>query len=323
MSPLIRTAGALAAAALVAAPAGAEPAFPEKPIRVVVPYPAGGTADAVPRIVAEKLRAKWGQPVMVENRPGAGGNIGAAEVARAEADGYTLIASPPGPLAINGSLYKDLTYDPLKFVPISVVARMPNVLAVRSTLPATSVRELIQAAKASPEKLTYASQGNGSTSHLTAHMFQQMAGVKLVHVPYKGTAPALTDLMGGRVDLFFDNISSSLSQYRAGRIKLLAVATPTRVPSIPEVPTLAESGLPGFQAGTWMALAAPPKTPAARAAAISRAIAEAVQDPGVRQRFAELGADPVGGTPEEMARFVAQEAARWRKVIQSANVTVE
>jgi tripartite-type tricarboxylate transporter receptor subunit TctC len=307
----------------LAFPAVGAPAFPEKGIHVIVPFPAGGTADIVPRIVAEKLRAKWGQTVTIENRAGAGGNIGAAEVARAEPDGYTLIASPPGPLAINGSLYKNLSYDPLKFVPISVVASMPNVLAVRTNLPATSVRQLIEEAKANPGKLTYASQGNGTTSHLTAHLFQQMAGVKMVHVPYKGTAPALTDLIGGRVDLFFDNISSSLSQYRAGRIKVLAVATPSRVPALPDVPTLAESGLPGFQAGTWMAFAAPPKTPMPIAAAISRAIAEAVRDPEVKRRFAELGAEPVGSTPEEMGRFVAEEATRWRKVIESAHVTVE
>ena len=313
---------AIAAAAPPSSPSVAT-AYPEKPIRVVVPYPAGGTADAVPRIIAEKLRAKWGQPVIVDNRPGAGGNLGAAEVARAEPDGYTLMSTPPGPLAINGSLYKSLSYDPRKFVPVSVVASMPNVLAVRTTLPATSVRELIAMAKANPGKLTYASQGSGSTSHLTAHLFQQMAGVTLLHVPYKGTAPALTDLVGGRVDMFFDNISSSLSQYRAGRIKVLAVATSSRVASLREVPTIAESGLPGFQSGTWMAFAAPPNTPARIATAISRGIAEAVRDPGVRTRLAELGAEPIGNTPEEMAAFVAEEAARWRKVIESANVTVE
>jgi tripartite-type tricarboxylate transporter receptor subunit TctC len=322
--PSMRSIWAVAAAFALASTADAAvPAFPQKAVRVIVPFPAGGTADAVPRILAEKLRAKWGQTVMVENRPGAGGNIGAAEVARAEPDGYTLISSPPGPLAINGSLYKNLSYDPLKFVSVSVVATMPNVLAVRTTLPATSVRQLIDTAKASPGKLTYASQGNGTTSHLTAHMFQQMAGVKMIHVPYKGTAPALTDLIGGRVDLFFDNISSSLSQYRAGRIKVLAVATRSRIPALPDVPTLAESGLPGFQAGTWMAFAAPPNTPAPIAATISRAIAEAVQDPEVRRRLAELGAEPIGSSPEEMARFVQDEATRWRKVIESANVTVE
>ena len=325
MSPATRSIGVVAAALFLASPAiaVAGPGFPEKPVRVIVPFPAGGTADVVPRIVAEKLRVKWGQPVTVENRPGAGGNIGAAEVARAEPDGYTLIASPPGPLAINGSLYKKLSYDPLKFVPISVVASMPNVLAVRADLPATSVRQLIEAAKANPGKFTYASQGNGTTSHLTAQMFQQRAGVQMVHVPYKGTAPALTDLIGGRVDLFFDNISSSLSQYRAGRIKVLAVASPSRVPALPDVPTLAESGLPGFHSGTWMAFAAPPHTPAPIASAISQAIAEAVREPEVRRRFGELGAEPVGSTPEEMARFVAEEAARWRKVIESAHVTVD
>jgi tripartite-type tricarboxylate transporter receptor subunit TctC len=194
---------------------------------------------------------------------------------------------------------------------------------MRTTLPATSVRELIAMAKANPGKLTYASQGSGSTSHLTAHMFQQMAGVTLIHVPYKGTAPALTDLVGGRVDMFFDNISSSLSQYRAGRIKVLAVATSSRVASLREVPTMAESGVRGFQSGTWMAFAAPPNTPAPIATAISRAIAEAVRDPGVRTRLAELGAEPIGNSPEEMAAFVAEEAVRWRKVIESANVTVE
>lgn len=317
--------GLLAAAGLVPlATQGQTPAtYPTKTVRIIVPFPAGGTADSIPRIVAEKLNAKWGQPVIVENRAGAGGNIGAELVARADPDGYTLLASPPGPLSINQSLYKSLSYDPTKFAPISLVATMPNVLAVRPTMEAKSVQELIAQAKKNPGKLTYASQGNGTTSHLTANMFQSMTGTELVHVPYKGTAPALTDLMGGQVDLMFDNITSSLSPYKAGRIKILAVAAPARIPELPNVPTLTEAGVRGFQAGSWVGIVAPANTPPAITTAISQAVAEAVKTADVQKKFSEVAAQPVGNTPAEMKAFMTQEAEKWRQVIRTANVTVD
>jgi tripartite-type tricarboxylate transporter receptor subunit TctC len=316
---LSAAAGLVAQAAHAQAPAG----FPAKVVRIIVPFPAGGTADSIPRIVAEKLNAKWGQPVIVENRPGAGGNIGAELVARAEPDGYTLLASPPGPLTINQSLYKKLSYDPTKFVPISLVATMPNVLAVRPTLGVSSVPELIALAKKTPGKLTYASQGNGTTSHLTANMFESMTDTQLVHVPYKGTAPALTDLMGGQVDLMFDNITSSLAPYKSGRIKILAVAAGARIPDLPDVPTLAEAGVKGFQAGSWVGVVAPANTPAPIVAAISQAIAEAVKTADVQKKFSDIAAQPVGNTPAEMAAYLAAESAKWQRVIRSANVTVD
>lgn len=222
--------------------AQAEP-YPSKLVRIIVPFPGGGTADALPRIVAEKLSTRWSKPVIIENRPGAGGNIGAEQFSRAEADGYTLMVSPPGPIAVNDSLYKKLAYDPTKFVPVSLLATTVSVLVIRPTLSVKGVQELIQMAKQSPRKLAFASQGNGSTSHLTAAMFQQRAEIEMLHVPYKGSSAALTDLMGGQIDLFFDNISSSLALHRAGKIRILAVAGPQRSSALPDIPTIDESGL--------------------------------------------------------------------------------
>src|SRR6218665_1174455 len=307
-------------AAHAQAPAGS---FPQKPIRIIVPFPAGGTADAIPRIVAEKLTTKWGHQVIIDNKPGVGGNIGSLEAYRAAGDGYTLLASPPGPLAVNTSLYKQLAFEATNFVPISMLATMPNLLAVRNGLPVGSVQQLVDMAKREPGKISYASQGNGTTSHLTANLLQLRTGTELLHAPYKGTAPGLADLAGGQVDMMFDNVSSSLGQYKGGRIKVLAVATPQRLPSMPEVPTFTEAGLPNFRTGTWVALVAPPNTPPAIAAAIQQAVAEVVRLPDVRKRFADLGADAVGGSPDELKTFLAGESAHWKDVIQRAKVTVD
>jgi tripartite-type tricarboxylate transporter receptor subunit TctC len=294
--------------------------FPEKAVKIVVPFPAGGTADLLPRIVGEKLSAKWDVPVVVENRSGAGGNIGADAVARADPDGYTLLASPPGPLAINHNLYAKLSYDPTGFVPITILATVPNVLAARTGLPAASVKDVIALAKASPGKLTFASQGNGSTSHLTASLFESMAGVKMLHIPYKGTAPALTDLLGGRVDIFFDNLGSTLRHHEAGKIKILAVASPKRAPALPKVPTVAESGLPQFASVTWFGVIAPKGTPAPVARQLNAAFVEALRLPDVQKRFLEVGAEPLGEGPRETAAFIKEEMERWNKVIKSADV---
>ncbi|MBT9599105.1 MAG: tripartite tricarboxylate transporter substrate binding protein [Vitreoscilla sp.] len=319
-----KTAAALfAGLACTLASAQAPAGFPQRPIRIVVPFPAGGTADSIPRIVAEKLSARWGQPVIIDNRPGAGGNIGAEAAFHAEPDGYTLLASPPGPLAVNASLYRKLGYDVSKFVPVSLLATMPNILSVRTTMPAASVKELIAAATREPGKVSYASQGNGTTSHLSASLFQLLTHTSLLHVPYKGTAPALSDLVGGQVDMMFDNVSSSLGQYKAGRIKVLAVATAKRLPYMPEVPTMEEAGVKNFRTGTWVALVAPPNTPPEIAAAISKAVAEVIRMPEVQKRFADLGGDAAQGTQPELAAFLADESARWKDVIQRANVTVD
>ena len=297
--------------------------FPSKPVRIIVPFPAGGTADSIPRIVAEKLALLWGQPVIVENRPGAGGNIGADTFARSEADGYVLLASPPGPLAINFNLYSKLTYDAHKFVPISVAATMPTVLLVRPELANQPAQALIKELQNNPDKYSYASQGNGTTSHLTANLFSTEAKVTMLHVPYKGTAPAMTDLIGGKVDMMFDNISSSLAFHQSGRVKIVAVATSKRLASLPNVPTFVELGLPQVLAGSWVAFAAPAGTPDAVVQKISAAVAAVVRMPDVQRKFADLSAEPIGDTSDQMAAFVGQESARWAKVIRAAHVTLD
>lgn len=304
-------------------PGAAQQAFPTKTVRIIVPFPAGGTADVLPRIVAEKLSARWGKPVIVENRSGAGGNIGAQVVYEAEPDGHTLLSSPPGPLAINRSLYRKLPYDSANFVPITILASAPNVLAVHPSVPFGSVQELIDYAKANPEKITYASQGMGSTSHLTAGMFQSMTNTRMLHVPYKGTAPALTDLVGGQVNVFFDNLGSSIQYQRTGRLKILAVADSKRAHSLPDVPTIAEAGVPGFLSVTWFGVVAPPSTPDAVAREISRAFSDVIKMPDVANKFVEQGGTPMGGTPEETRQFIEAEADRWRKVIHDANVSLD
>src|SRR5919197_1790832 len=244
---------AFIAACLLAFSARAQE-WPAKPVRIIVPFPPGGSADLMPRAVAEKLSERWGQPVIVENRPGAAGNIGADAVFRAEPDGYTLLSSPPPPLVINKSLYPKLSYDPDEFVPITVIGAIPNVLLVHPKVPTNSVAELVAYAKANPGKLNYASQGSGSTSHLTAEMFKSMAGgLEITHIPHKGTAPALTDLLAGQVDMMCDNLGVSLPHVRAGKLIALAVASKRRVNSLSEVPTLDES-LPGFESSAWFGI---------------------------------------------------------------------
>jgi tripartite-type tricarboxylate transporter receptor subunit TctC len=298
-------------------------AFPSSTVTIVVPFPAGGTADFLPRIVADIVSRSWNQPVVIENISGAAGNIGSERVARAKPDGYTLLASAPGPLAINHHLYKSLSYDPTKFTPITVLGTSPNVLVVSPKITARSVKDLITLAKSTPGKVTYASQGAGSTSHLTASLFESRAGVELVHVPYKGSAPALNDLLGGHVDIMFDNLASSLAQHRAGKLRILAVADRNRAPALPDVPTISESGLPNFLSITWFGVVAPPNTPEPLITQINRAIVEALQRPEVRSRFLEQGAEPVGNTSADMARFIAEESARWGQVIKTAKVTLD
>ena len=253
----------LAAIALLAAlPAGRAQDYPSRTVKIIVPFPAGGTADVMPRIVADWLTKKWAQPVVIENRTGAAGNIGAEAVAKAEPDGYTLLAAPPPPLVINQNLYPRLGFDPTEFVPIVIMGRVPNALVLSAKLPLASVADVIAYAKANPGKLTCATQGNGTTSHLTSELFQLMAGVKFQQVPYRGSAPALTDLAAGNVDLMFDNLGVSLALVKGGQLKLLGVATPKRMAALPDVPTIAET-LAGFESAAWFAIVGPPKTPSA------------------------------------------------------------
>ena len=322
MTGLLRT--LLVALLLMAAgPAFAQGAYPGKQVRMIVPFPAGGSADILCRIAGEKLGAAWNQPVIIDNRAGAGGNVGAEIAYRAEPDGYTVLCSPPGPLSINHNLYKTMPYDWTKFVPITVLALVPNAISARIDLPANSVQELIAYAKANPGKVTYASQGNGSTSHLSAQMLATMAGIEMVHIPYKGEGPALVDLTAGRVDIFVGNISAALRFEKARQLKFLAVASRTRSPVAPDVPSAPEIGLPDLVSSAWFALVVPPGTPDAIVQKINADMAAALRLPDVRGRFLELGAEPQGDTAAATAAFIKAEEARWRSVIQSANVTLE
>lgn len=324
---LQRTIGALtlACASAPALPAWSARAedFPTRVVRIIVPYPAGGTADVMPRIVADWLGRKWGRSVIVENRTGAGGNIGAEFVAKSDPDGYTLLASPPGPLVINQNLYQHLDFDPLQFEPIVVMGRVPNALVVNpDKVKAVTVKDFIAYATANPGKVTDATQGNGTTSHLTSELFQMMGHVKLQNVPYRGSAPALNDLVAGNVDSMFDNLGVSMQFVKAGKLRLIAVASPQRMKSLPDNPTIAET-LPGFVAVTWFAIAAPPKTPAAIVSKINSDVNEALRDPTVVQRLGDLSAEPAGGTVPATVSYFREEADRWKNVITTAHVTVD
>lgn len=311
----------IALAAALALPAAAQD-YPNRPVKIVVPYPAGGTADVMPRIIGDWLSRKWGQPVLVENRTGASGNIGTEYFAKSEPDGYTLLSAPPAPLVINHNLYPKLPFDPTQFVPIVIMGRVPNALVVNPKLAANSARDVIAMAKANPGKLTAATTGNGGTQHLTAEMFQLMAGVKFQHVPYRGSAPALQDLVAGSVDLMFDNLGVSLALVKGGKLRLLGVATKERMPSLPDVPTIAET-LPGFESAAWFGIVAPAKTPQAVITKVNADVNEALRDPAIRQRLAELSADVVGGTPQATAAYMREDTERWDKVIKGANVKAD
>jgi tripartite-type tricarboxylate transporter receptor subunit TctC len=301
----------------------AQESYPTRLVRMIVPFPAGGTADALPRIVAEKLAEQWRRPVIIDNRAGAGGNIGAEAVASSPADGYVLLASPPGPIAINDSLYKKLPFQPAKFAPVIMLGTAPSVLVVKPAFPANTVAELIGYAKANPARVTFASQGNGSISHLSAMLFQKLTGTEMVHVPYRGSAPALQDIMGNHVDLFFDNLGSSLNLHKAGNLRILALGSPGRAPSLPDIPTLAEAGVGGFQSVTWFAVVAPPGTSAAITQTLNQAIGKVLQQPGVREQFEKMGVRPVGGSVVDTANFIAEERERWGEVIRATNVRVD
>jgi len=297
--------------------------WPQKAVRIIVPFPAGGSNDALCRIVADKLSGDWKQPVIVDNKAGAGGNIGAEIAYSAPADGYTLLCSPPGPLSINHNLYKSLSYDWSKFAPITILALSPNVITARKDLPANTAQEFIAWAKANPGKATYASQGNGSTSHLSAQMLATQAGLSLVHVPYKGEGPALVDISAGRVDIFVGTISASLRFEKSGQVKYLGLAAKNRSPVAPNVPDAAEIGLPNLLASAWFGLVAPPGTPEAVVQKINADTAAALKLADVRAKFLELGAEPQGQSPQATAAFIKDEEMRWRDVIKTANVTLE
>jgi tripartite-type tricarboxylate transporter receptor subunit TctC len=310
-------------AALAPGFAGAQGTFPTRTVRFIVPFPGGGINDVLARIVGEKLQTRWGQPIVIENKTGAGGNIGAELAYQSEGDGYTLLLSPPGPLAVNQSLYKQLSYKPQEFVPITVVGSVPNVVIVRKELPVNSLKELIDYVKANPGKVTFGSQGNGATPHLTGMMFQGMTDTRMVHVPYRGENLVLNDMIGGHVDVFFGNIAAGGPPFRDGRVKILALADTHRSPMLPEIPTTAEAGLPGLVSTGWFALAAPPKTPPPLASEIAKAAVETIKMPDVQAKFRAASVEPVGNSPAEMAAFVAEESRRWSDIIKKNNIVVD
>jgi tripartite-type tricarboxylate transporter receptor subunit TctC len=310
-------------AALVASQACAQTAFPNRTVKFIVPFPAGGINDILARIIGERLQVKWGQTIVIENKTGAGGNIGADLAYQSDGDGYALLLSPPGPLAINQALYKQLPYKPQEFVPITLVGSVPNVAIVRKELPVNSLKELIDYVKANPGKVTFGSQGNGATPHLTGMMFQGMTGTAMVHVPYRGETLVLQDMIGGHVDVFFGNVAAARQQFRDGKVKVVAVLDTKRAPTLAEIPTTAEAGLPGLVSTGWFALAAPPKTPPALASEIGKAVVEIINLPDVQARFRAASVEPTPSTPAEMAAFIKEEAQRWGDVIKKNNIVVD
>jgi tripartite-type tricarboxylate transporter receptor subunit TctC len=294
--------------------------FPNRPIKIIVCVPAGGGVDTVTRIVAEGLHQKLGQPVVVENRAGAAGNIGAEVVFTSDPDGYTLLAAQPAPLTVNSLLYKKMNFDPTQFEPVAIMTSIANVLLVRPDFPAKTAQEFITYVKANPSKVNYASQGIGTTSHLTAALFERVTGSKLVHVPYKGTAPALNDIIASHVDFIFMELASAIKLHQADKARILAVATDKRIASLPDIPTLDEAGVKGFESGTWNALAAPPKTPAPIVAKLNKAVNEVLHSPEAHDHFERINLHVAGGSPAEAAAFIKKETEVWGGVIKDAHV---
>lgn len=315
--------GLAATLAFAAAPALAE-SYPAKPIRLIVPFPASGATDLLARAIAQKVGANLGQQVVVDNRPGAGGSIGSDMAAKAPADGYTLLMATSSTHSIGPHIHPRLPYNvQTDFTPIGQVASATNLLVVSNHLPVNSVKELIAYAKAHPGELNYASSGNGTVVHLMAEAFSAQAGVQLTHIPYKGTALSIADLISGKVHILFDSIVTGLPHVRDGKLKALAVTSPKRSSLVPDVPTVGESGLPGFVSETWFGIYGPKNLPADLVARLNAEFNKAIQAPEVKERLAKLGAEPVGGTPAQFAAIVSKESARWGKLIKDRNITAE
>jgi len=318
---------ALAAAAVLHAAAGAAQdalpsGFPSRTVRLVVPAAGGSTTDTLARIMADQLSRAWGKPVIVENI-GGGMLLGAVQVFRAAPDGYTLMVSPPAQITFSRLLYRNLAYDPNQFAPVALLAKVANALVVRPDLPAADVGELIAYAKANPGKLTYGSQGAGSTAHLSTSELEVLGGIRMVHVPYRGAVSALNDVIAGHIDMFFDTLTTSVPMYRGGKVRILAVGSAQRSPVVPEVPTLAESGLLGFRSVTWFAIVAPPATPAALVDKINHDVVDGLRRPDVAAGLAKLTLEPMIGSPADAARFFAEETRLWGKVIADAHIQME
>ncbi|MCD2511405.1 Bug family tripartite tricarboxylate transporter substrate binding protein [Comamonas endophytica] len=318
------TAIALAACAVPALAQGTVGNWPDKPVKWVVPFPPGGAMDAIARTLGEVAGRKLGQPFVIENKPGAGGNIGSDFVAKQPADGYTLMITSIG-MATNGALYNKLSYDPIKdFAPVSLLAVVPNVLvAGAKQSDVKNVKDLIAKAKQRPDALTYASAGNGTSIHLAGANFTSLTGVKMLHVPYRGSGPAVTDLLGGQVDFMFDSITSARPHIEAGKLRAIAITTKTRSPSLPDVPTVAEAGVPGYEVSPWFATFMPAGTPAPIVAKLGQTLNEAMNDPEVKKRLDAIGAEPIGSTPQALAAHLKTETDRWTKLIKASNIKVD
>ena len=299
--------------------------YPAKPIRLVVPYPPGGPLDIMARAIGQKLTEAWGQAVVVDNRAGAGGNIGADLVAKSPADGYTLLMGAVATHAINPTLYAKIPYDPVKdFSPVALVAQVPNILVVTPSIAAKTVKELIDLARAKPGSLNFGSGSTGSTGHLAGELFNTMAGVKMVHIPYKGGAPAMADLLGGQVQLMFDNLANALPNVKAGKLRALAVTTLARSRAMPELPTIAESGLPGFDLTTWFGVMAPAGTAPEIVAKLNAEIVLALNAKDMHERLEKMGAEvPANNTPEHFAAFIRAEATKYAKVVKDSGARVD
>ncbi len=315
---------ALLAASVLSLPAQAATAYPVKPIRIIVAYPPGGATDILARLVGQKMTDAWGQPVIVDNRAGAAGNIGTEVAARATPDGYTLIMGTAGTHGINVSLYRKLNWHPQQsFAPVSLVAMVPNIMVVNNALPVKNVKEFIAHAKANPGKLSYGSPGNGSTAHLSMELFKSMTGINVVHIPYKGSAGVMADVMGGQIAVTIDNMPPYLPQVQAGKIRALAVSPAKRVAAVPDLPTIAEAGVPGYDSGAWFGLLATAGTPKVIVDKLSAETARIVRLPDVNKRISELGGEPVGNSPAQFAALIQAEITKWAKVIKDAKVELQ
>jgi tripartite-type tricarboxylate transporter receptor subunit TctC len=295
--------------------------YPNRLVRLIVNSQAGGTADATTRLLADELSRRWSQSVIVDDVTGAGGNIGAAQALRAEPDGYTLLVSHPGPVTINGLLFKSMAYDPTRVAPVSILITFPNALVVSKSSGLNSLQEFVAYAKANPGKVTYGSQGVGTTTHLAGSLLSERLGAGMIHVPYRGSPAAIIDLTGGRLDMMFDNLGTATPQHKAGATRILAVADDKRSPVLPDVPTMAEAGLPGFRSVTWFGLMAPERTPKPIIDKIQKDVAAVFADPAFLDRLKALSVDPAAMTPEASAQFIAEETVLWSKVVKDARIS--
>ena len=330
MNHSLSNAPRLLLAGLTLAAAGALPTvvlaqnYPVKPVTIVVPFAPGGTTDILARIVGQGLQTELGQPFVVDNRAGAGGNIGASLAAKAAGDGYTLFMGTVGTHAINQALYKKMPFDPVKdFAPISRVATVPNLLVAHPSQPYKTVKELIAYAKANPGKVTFGSPGSGASPHVSGELFKSLTGTDMLHVPYKGSAPAMTDLLGGQIAIMFDNMPSAIQHVRSGKLRPIAVTTAKRSPELPDIPTIAEAGVPGYEAMSWFGLFAPAATPKPVLDRLNAALVKVLNQPDVKKKIAEQGGDVVAETPAQFAAFIKSETAKWGKVVKDSGATVD